>query len=77
MLAVRGGGLFDGVTSARGPVLVLIEAGRIVDVDTSGARPPDRAELVDLGAATLLPGLIDAHVHLAFEPDAGDGARPP
>ena len=72
MLAVRGAGLFDGVIRARGPVLILIENGRIVDVDTSGARPPDHAELVDLGAATLLPGLIDAHVHLAFRPDADD-----
>jgi imidazolonepropionase-like amidohydrolase len=75
MLAVRGAGLFDGVTSARGPVLILIESGRIVDVDTSGARPPNHAELVDLGGATLLPGLIDAHVHLAFQPDADDLVR--
>jgi imidazolonepropionase-like amidohydrolase len=72
MLAVRGTGLFDGVVSVRGPVLILIEAGRIVDVDTSGARPPDHAEFVDVGEATLLPGLIDAHVHLAFQPDADD-----
>jgi imidazolonepropionase-like amidohydrolase len=53
-------------------VLILIENGRIVDVDTSGANPPDHAEFVDLGKATLLPGLVDAHVHLAFLPDADD-----
>ena len=72
MLAVRGGGLFDGVVSVRGPVLILMENGRIVDVDGSGAEPPDRAEFVDLGGATLVPGLIDAHLHLAFQPDADD-----
>ena len=72
MLAVRGAGLFDGVSSARGPVLILMENGRIVDVDTSGAGPPEHAEFVDLGEATLLPGLIDAHVHLSFQPNADD-----
>jgi imidazolonepropionase-like amidohydrolase len=51
MLAVRGAGLFDGVTSVRGPVLVLMDNGRIVDVDSSGAEPPDHAEFVDMGAA--------------------------
>lgn len=29
--------------------------------------PPESAQLVDLGNVTLLPGLIDAHVHLAFD----------
>jgi imidazolonepropionase-like amidohydrolase len=65
-LAVRAGRLFDG-ERARGPGTVLIEEGRIVDVDTTGAPVPDGASLIDLGEeACLLPGLIDAHVHLAF-----------
>ncbi|WP_327071119.1 hypothetical protein [Kitasatospora sp. NBC_01302] len=68
--ALRAGGLFDG-TTALGPGTVLVEDGRIKAVDTTGARPPEGAEVIDHGAdAWILPGLIDTHVHLVF--DAGD-----
>ena len=67
MLAIRAGRLFDGVDAvAVERPLVLIENGRIAAVQ-SGAEPPAEAEVVDLGAATLLPGLIDSHVHLVFD----------
>jgi imidazolonepropionase-like amidohydrolase len=62
--AIRTARLFDGVTSIADP-LVLVEDGRITEVRT-GPPPPD-AELIDLPGATLLPGLIDTHVHLAFD----------
>ncbi len=60
MLAIRAARLFDGV----GPDLVerpvvLVDEGSIVAVD-SGAVPAG-ADVVDLGEATVLPGLIDAH----------------
>ena len=64
--AIRAARLFDGVTTTTDP-LVLVADGRISEVRT-GTPPPD-AELVDLPGATLLPGLVDTHVHLAF--DAG------
>jgi len=67
MLAIRADRLFDGVNA--GPVerpVVLIETGRIVAV-LSGKEPPSGAEVVDLGVATLLPGLVDSHVHLVFD----------
>ncbi|MET8752202.1 amidohydrolase family protein [Streptomyces sp. NPDC004667] len=68
--ALRAGGLFDG-TKALGPGMVLVEDGRIKDVDVTGAQAPAGAETLDFGAdAWILPGLIDTHVHLAF--DAGD-----
>jgi len=66
MLALRAGLIFDG-ERLLGPGLLLTEGGRIVDIDTTGAAPPALATIVDLGPGSfLLPGLIDAHVHLAF-----------
>ena len=44
---------------------VLVEEGRIIAVERDLATPPG-TRLVDLGDATLLPGLIDAHVHLVW-----------
>ena len=45
--------------------VVLVEDGRIVSVGAP-QKPPPGAGVVDLGDATLLPGLIDAHVHLVW-----------
>ncbi|GIJ73433.1 amidohydrolase family protein [Virgisporangium ochraceum] len=66
-LAIRAGRLFDGVAAE--PVehpVVLVDGGRIVAVG-SGTEPPAEAEVVDLGAATLVPGFVDSHVHLVFD----------
>src|SRR5712672_476565 len=49
------------------PGEVLVQGERIVEVGTSVKHPPD-AEVIDLGDRTLLPGLIDAHVHLFLHP---------
>jgi imidazolonepropionase-like amidohydrolase len=64
--ALRAARLFDGVTTHADP-LVLVEDGRITEVRSGPA--PANVDVLDLGGATLLPGLIDTHVHLAF--DAG------
>jgi imidazolonepropionase-like amidohydrolase len=45
------------------PGEVLVEGEKIVEVG-SGVKRPAGAEVIDLGDRTLLPGLIDAHVHL-------------
>jgi imidazolonepropionase-like amidohydrolase len=65
-LAIRAGHLFDPKSgSIVSNQVVLISGDKIVDVG-----PPDRvqvpsdANVIDLGQATLLPGLIDGHVHL-------------
>ncbi|MFI5783163.1 amidohydrolase family protein [Nocardia sp. NPDC051570] len=65
---IRAQGLFDGHAFVSGAPLVLVRQGRIVDVDLSGARPSPELPVVDLGTVTLLPGLVDAHTHLAFDP---------
>jgi len=49
------------------PGEVLVTGERIVEVGATVAHPP-AAEIVDLGDRTLLPGLIDAHVHLFLHP---------
>ena len=53
------------------PGEVLVRGDRIVEVGASVSHPSD-AERIDLGDTTLLPGLIDAHVHLFLHPGAED-----
>jgi imidazolonepropionase-like amidohydrolase len=53
------------------PGEILIEGEAIKEVGAKVARPAD-AEIIDLGGSTLLPGLIDAHVHLFLHPGAED-----
>ncbi|MGB9004913.1 MAG: amidohydrolase family protein [Candidatus Aminicenantales bacterium] len=47
--------------------VILIEGERIKAAGP-GLAIPKEAALIDLGTATLLPGLIDCHTHLTFEP---------
>jgi imidazolonepropionase-like amidohydrolase len=53
------------------PGEVLVEGERIVAAGTSVEHPAG-AEVIDLGDSTLMPGLIDAHVHLFLHPGAED-----
>jgi len=53
------------------PGEVLVEGERITEVGSEVKRPAG-AEVIDLGDRTLLPGLIDAHVHLFLHPGAED-----
>lgn len=53
------------------PGEVLIEGNRIQEVGAS-VKHPAGAEMIDLGDRTLMPGLIDAHVHLFLHPGAED-----
>jgi imidazolonepropionase-like amidohydrolase len=53
------------------PGEILVEGDRIRAVGTS-VDHPQNAKIIDLGDTTLLPGLIDAHVHLFLHPGAED-----
>ncbi|HEX5726813.1 MAG TPA: amidohydrolase family protein [Longimicrobiaceae bacterium] len=65
-VVLRAARLIDGTGAA--PVqdgVVVVTNDRIVAVGRQGAVPvPANARVVDLGDATLLPGFIDAHVHI-------------
>lgn len=54
--------VFDGMDT-REPATVLIDDGRIVSIGGPAPDDAEIAEVVDGAGATLLPGLIDAHVH--------------
>jgi imidazolonepropionase-like amidohydrolase len=53
------------------PGEILVEGERIIAVGSAVSHPMG-AQLIDLGDSTLLPGLIDAHVHLFLHPGAED-----
>jgi imidazolonepropionase-like amidohydrolase len=67
-LLIEAARLFDGETLVSRPSLV-IEGGRVAAVGADTA--PESVEHVDFGNATILPGLIDAHVHLCFDVEPG------
>jgi imidazolonepropionase-like amidohydrolase len=49
------------------PGVVVVQEGKVVGVGPKAA-VPEGASVVDLGDATLMPGFMDAHVHLTVEP---------
>jgi imidazolonepropionase-like amidohydrolase len=53
------------------PAEILVQGDRIVEVGSS-VKHPDGTEVIDLGDRTLMPGLIDAHIHLFLHPGAED-----
>ena len=55
--------LLDGRGGVISPAVVLIDGDRITDAGAD-LKVPAGAQVIDLGAATLLPGLIDLHTHL-------------
>jgi len=68
---VKAGRLLDPRTgSVLAPAAVLIEDGKIKEVGVPvelQKKMPASARTIDLGNATLLPGLIDSHTHLLMD----------
>jgi imidazolonepropionase-like amidohydrolase len=48
----------------RGPVTIIVDQGRIVAVTDDQIKVEPGATVIDLSDKTVLPGLIDSHVHL-------------
>jgi len=59
--------LFDSVSGKLVDHGVVVVSGSRIEAVGSDARIPAEAQIIDLGNATLLPGFIDAHVHLSDE----------
>jgi imidazolonepropionase-like amidohydrolase len=74
---VRPEGLFDAASGRvlRGRAVLFSDQG-IIRVDTVTAIPVSPGwKVIDLPAATLLPGLIDTHVHLALSGELAENSR--
>jgi imidazolonepropionase-like amidohydrolase len=67
-IALRGVTVIDGTGAPPLPGrTVLVDDGRIAAIFKDGAQSlPDGANVIDLPGRTLLPGLIDAHVHFTI-----------
>jgi Amidohydrolase family len=75
VIAIRAEHVLDGTRETTLPsAVVLVEGGRIKAVG-SGLEIPSGAKIIDLGDATLLPGLIDVHTHLLLEMDGANAGH--
>jgi imidazolonepropionase-like amidohydrolase len=64
-VVIKSARLFDSVSGKLSEPGVIVVVGDKIQAVGSGAAMPANAEVIDLGDATLLPGFIDAHVHLS------------
>jgi imidazolonepropionase-like amidohydrolase len=65
---IHAGRLIDGVSdTARSNQTVVVEGGRITAIEPGFRNPASGDRVIDLRNGTLMPGLIDTHVHLSAE----------
>jgi hypothetical protein len=67
LIVIKAAHLFDSVSgNLTEHGVIVVESGKIKALGSEAQIPPG-AQIIDLGDATLLPGFIDAHVHLSAE----------
>ena len=70
-----GGRIFDGMGSTLDDHAVLVEDQKIQRIAPQAEFSGFDGEVVDISGGTLLPGLIDCHVHLVYCGEADPGAK--
>jgi imidazolonepropionase-like amidohydrolase len=84
LTALVGGRLLDSGDRGRsgsnaagiGPRTILIRDGRVDAIAPPGDGIPDGARIIDVTGFTVLPGLIDAHIHVSMLGESGRGPVP-
>src|SRR5690242_7028056 len=71
--AIRAGRVVNANGNVQTNAVIVVENDRIVSVGTTA---PPGAEVVDLSAYTIIPGLIDLHTHMTYFWDRAPGTRP-
>jgi imidazolonepropionase-like amidohydrolase len=70
--------VFDGVhAELKKGVNVLVDSGKIVAVEPGKMKAPDGATVIDGGGRTLMPGLIDNHVHIFMSASSMEDMQDP
>ncbi|HTN00056.1 MAG TPA: amidohydrolase family protein [Pedobacter sp.] len=59
----------------RDEMSILIEGSKIIDVQKGYLKPATGDKIIDLKSKTVMPGLIDCHVHLTGETKKGNAAE--
>jgi imidazolonepropionase-like amidohydrolase len=58
----------DAASGPTGPAVILVEDGRIKEISKGSINPFQADSIIDLSSKTVVPGLIDLHVHLTGDP---------
>jgi imidazolonepropionase-like amidohydrolase len=72
VIVVRAARLYDGERTVLQKGATVIVEGKTIRAVGERLPSPSGAQVIDLGDATLLPGLIDVHAHLLIDPRQGE-----
>jgi imidazolonepropionase-like amidohydrolase len=70
-MAIRCSRLFTGEQFSEGQATVILDRGKIVGVETGHIQLNESWQVAEYPNATVLPGLIDTHVHLVADSEVG------